>query len=54
MAANTDKLRGGTEQLNAANTQLHETIGVGEGILSELGRNRETLGRIRGNVCANE
>lgn len=50
MQQTTDKLRGGTDQLNAASRTVEETIGVGTGIMEELGRNRETLGRIRGNV----
>ncbi len=50
MAATTDKLRGGTDILNSANTRLAETIDVGEGTLGELARNRETMLRVRGNV----
>jgi Snare region anchored in the vesicle membrane C-terminus len=50
MAATTDKLKTGTTQLNDANARLEETIGVGEGIMGELHRNRETMMRVRGNV----
>lgn len=50
MQANTDKLRGGTDILNDANTRMEEALTVGEGILGELDRNRETLNRIRNNV----
>lgn len=50
MQATTDKLRGGTGQLNDAHRRLEETIDVGAGIMSELDRNRETLQRVRSNV----
>jgi hypothetical protein len=50
MTQATDKLRGGTGQLNDAHRQLEETINVGGGIMEELNRNRETLNRVRGNV----
>ncbi len=50
MAGTTDKLKSGTTQLNDANARLEETIGVGEGIMGELHRNRETMLRVRGNV----
>jgi hypothetical protein len=50
MQATTDKLRGGTDQLSAASRTVEETINVGTGIMEELGRNRETLNRVRGNV----
>jgi len=51
--AATEKLRGGTAQLDDAHKRLEETIDVGSGIMGELDRNRETLQRVRGNVrCA--
>jgi hypothetical protein len=50
MAAQTEKLRGGTNQLNDAQRRLEETIDVGAGVMEELDRNRETLQRVRGNV----
>ena len=50
MAQATDKLRGGTNQLNDAHKRLEETIEVGAGVMSELDRNRETLRRVRENV----
>lgn len=50
MANTTDKLRGGTSTLMDAHTRLEETVSVGEGIMGELHRNRETLTRARGNV----
>lgn len=50
MASTTDKLRGGTGMLEASHQRLEETIGVGEGIMGELQRNRETMVRVRGNV----
>lgn len=50
MASTTDKLRGGTSMLEASHQRLEETIGVGEGIMTELQRNRETMVRVRGNV----
>lgn len=50
MAAMTDKMRGGTATLMDAHTRLEETVSVGEGIMGELHRNRETLTRARGNV----
>jgi len=50
MAATTDKMRGGTATLMDAHTRLEETVSVGEGIMGELHRNRETLTRARGNV----
>lgn len=50
MAAGTEKLRGGTDQLNDAHRSLEATIEVGGGILSELDRNRQTLQHIRTNV----
>ncbi len=52
MAANTEKLRGGTDVLNDANRRIEETLDVGVGIMGELDRNRETLHRIRGNVSS--
>lgn len=50
MQQSTDKLRGGTDQLNDAHRRVEETINVGGGIMEELQRNRETLSRVRGNV----
>jgi hypothetical protein len=50
MAQTTDKMRGGNAVLEGAHRQLEETITVGEGTLTELARNRETLNRVRGNV----
>jgi Vesicle transport v-SNARE protein N-terminus/Snare region anchored in the vesicle membrane C-terminus len=50
MMQTNEKLRGGTNQLNDAQRRLEETLDVGEGIVTELGRNRETLTRIRGNA----
>jgi len=50
MQQTTDKLRGGSDQLNSANRSIEETINVGSGIMEELGRNRETLNRVRTNV----
>lgn len=50
MAATTDKLKGGSSTLHDAQVQLEETVGVGEGIMGELHRNRETMVRARGNV----
>jgi hypothetical protein len=50
MQATTDKLRGGTSALEASERQLHETIDVAAGTMTELQRNRETITRVRGNV----
>lgn len=50
MAATTDKLKSGTSVLADTHTRLEETVNVGEGIMGELHRNRETMVRVRGNV----
>jgi hypothetical protein len=50
MATTTDKLKSGTSVLNDAHARLEETVGVGEGIMGELHRNRETMLRTRANV----
>lgn len=50
MQATTDKLRQGNDILDDTHRRLEETVDVGTGIMGELARNRETLGRIRGNV----
>jgi len=50
MATTTDKLKSGTSVLNDAHARLEETVGVGEGIMGELHRNRETMLRTRAHV----
>ena len=50
MANTTDKLKSGTSVLADTHTRLEETVSVGEGIMGELHRNRETMVRVRGNV----
>ena len=50
MANTTDKLKSGTSVLADTHTRLEETVNVGEGIMGELHRNRETMTRVRGNV----
>jgi hypothetical protein len=50
MAATTDKLKSGSSVLADTHTRLEETVNVGEGIMGELHRNRETMVRVRGNV----
>jgi hypothetical protein len=50
MASATDKLKTGSSVLNDTQARLEETISVGEGVMGELHRNRETMVRVRGNV----
>ena len=50
MANATDTLKTGSSVLADTHTRLEETVNVGEGIMGELHRNRETMTRVRGNV----
>lgn len=50
MQANTEKLQGSTAVLDAAHGTLEETLNIAAGSMEELGRNRDTLNRVRSNV----
>ena len=50
MQQNTDKLQNSSAVLDAAHGTLEETLNIATGSMEELGRNRETLNRVRSNV----